>query len=705
MSPPGGTLAVLNPRTPISRLAAWATLLTVWGILTAATPATRQALAGNELRTRDDLLTYIGVLDAAWGDTVHHEWLTFEVYDRGYEAARGLGDDSLTAALALRTATFVDRLGPDSGLPLIPFALEAVTLGEGSLSGKELAKAYGMLGRASTNLGDYASAATYFKRTLELAEVHEPEAVIYPLRRLARVCLQLRDTACAETAMEQALTNDAARDRTWRAMYLIQINRRLVEIYAARGQWARVDSSFAVAEEAWQDVRDDPDQRHFSAELRPAQVRCELMRGDVAAANAYVDSLALTHPNFARIHRSFVQAARGDSTAAYRTFRAVEFGAPSDRVDYLPHAIALARAAGDLPAALAYSAELRGVLERRTQRLQESAGSLTEAKLAGMVRERTLEAARARADLASAKRSSRLKQAALMAAVLLLTLVWLWRRQRRTARERAELERRVAQQTAELAAANRALERSNAELNGRVDELARFNFLLSHDLREPVRSVVSFAELAERHVDHPDRLADDLAFVVAGARQLGDLLEGIEAMRAVDERVPSLARFDAVATLRDCMVIARHATPDARLSLSASTPSRCEVRSDVAGVGRIVSQLIDNAIRFAGDCPAEVVVDLQIEGEEAVVRVLDSGLGFDFELREDVFAAFKRMHRREEFAGAGVGLTVSRRLAESLGGSLSCTRAQEGLGCTFEFRFLRWAQEAAALSERAAAAA
>lgn len=105
-------------------------------------------------------------------------------------------------------------------------------------------------------------------------------------------------------------------------------------------------------------------------------------------------------------------------------------------------------------------------------------------------------------------------------------------------------------------------------------------------------------------------------------------------------------------------------------------------RGDPALLSELVGQVLDNATRFVPSEEAPRVV-IEVQGETLLVH--DAGLGVPEERREEVFEPFRRLHTSEEFPGAGMGLTVARRIATLHGGSIRFVEPALG-GASVEVR-------------------
>jgi two-component system phosphate regulon sensor histidine kinase PhoR/two-component system sensor histidine kinase VicK len=108
------------------------------------------------------------------------------------------------------------------------------------------------------------------------------------------------------------------------------------------------------------------------------------------------------------------------------------------------------------------------------------------------------------------------------------------------------------------------------------------------------------------------------------------------------------------------------------------------VAADRASVSEVLSNLIDNAIKYSNEGGA-VNVTAKAEGDFVKVEVEDHGIGMPGNVVSNLFHKFYRSHRsRETVAGTGIGLYISKAIVESHGGTVS-VRSEEGMGSTFEF--------------------
>ncbi|MGD0283886.1 MAG: ATP-binding protein, partial [Dissulfurispiraceae bacterium] len=221
------------------------------------------------------------------------------------------------------------------------------------------------------------------------------------------------------------------------------------------------------------------------------------------------------------------------------------------------------------------------------------------------------------------------------------------------------------------------LERSNKEL-----EL--FASIAAHDLQEPLRGVSGFAGLLKkRYMGKLDQDGDEfISYIVDGAERMQQLIRDLLAYSRV---TTSGKAFTPV----DCNNAVRAALDNLRISIDESGSVITfkplpVVNADKGQIIRLFQNLIGNAIKYRGDSKPAIAVSAEKQGDEWVFSVADNGIGIDAQYYARIFQIFQRLHKRDEYPGTGIGLSVCKRIIERHGGRI-WVESTPGKGSVFYF--------------------
>ena len=256
----------------------------------------------------------------------------------------------------------------------------------------------------------------------------------------------------------------------------------------------------------------------------------------------------------------------------------------------------------------------------------------------------------------------------------------------------AELETQAAElqsQAAELEMLNVDLAERSADLERALATRSRFYAAMSHELRTPINAVIGYTELILEGIFGPidDRQRDALERSARAARHLLELvndvldLSKIEAGR-IEVQVEEVHPRELIAELMDT-VRPMAEESGVVLEMDPSSPPCLPVATDPRRVRQIMLNLLSNAIKFGGGKP--VTVTCRGLGDGGVeMDVADQGRGIDPADQARIFEEFVQIDR-ESGTGTGLGLPISRRLAQLLGGSIRVA-STPGQGSTFTVR-------------------
>jgi PAS domain S-box-containing protein len=256
-----------------------------------------------------------------------------------------------------------------------------------------------------------------------------------------------------------------------------------------------------------------------------------------------------------------------------------------------------------------------------------------------------------------------------------------------TKRKRAEedlkalnesLEQRVAERTAMAEQRADELTRSNRELED-------FTYVVSHDLKEPLRGIEAFSGfLLEDYADKLDEQGQKYVSVLRdSAMQMNALIEDLLQLSRIGRTPEEHATVSVESLLEDVRRDLQFALGDKKVDFRIQ-PELPTITCEPSRLKQVFENLISNAIKF-NDKP-EPVVEIACDEDEGsyTFSVRDNGMGIDEKYHDKVFRIFQRLGTQEEHEGTGAGLTICKKIVEAHGGRI-WLESKVGQGSTFSF--------------------
>lgn len=239
-----------------------------------------------------------------------------------------------------------------------------------------------------------------------------------------------------------------------------------------------------------------------------------------------------------------------------------------------------------------------------------------------------------------------------------------------------ELEQRVVGRTMELAKANEELVRSNKELD-------QFAYIVSHDLRAPLRALNNYSlflkedyggVLDESGKEYLRGIADSAKYM---DRLVIDLLE-YSRIRRVQVEFGLVKSSELLERIINRLQLREQAT----IRIPTDAP---EIWARDVHLEQIFTNLLSNAVKFCKpNVPPVVTVSWKDAGNDWLFEVQDNGIGIAAQYSEKIFGIFQRLHTQDEYEGTGIGLAIVKKVVEENNGRI-WVDSIPGQGSTFSF--------------------
>jgi PAS domain S-box-containing protein len=235
-------------------------------------------------------------------------------------------------------------------------------------------------------------------------------------------------------------------------------------------------------------------------------------------------------------------------------------------------------------------------------------------------------------------------------------------------------ERRGAQERA--AANDQALKAANAELEA-------FTYSVSHDLRAPIRQIEGFSKILAEHLgDSIDpQVAYYLQRIGEGSQHMSRLVNDLLDLSQIGRKQASLRLVSLDALF--AQVLSNVQAESAGRDIEWRVDSFPKVMCDPGLMHIALTNLLSNAVKYTRPRKKALIeIGQRVVDGQLVIHVRDNGVGFNMKYADKLFGVFQRLHRTEEFEGAGVGLATVQRIIRKHNGRVWAESSVDG-GATF----------------------
>ena len=242
------------------------------------------------------------------------------------------------------------------------------------------------------------------------------------------------------------------------------------------------------------------------------------------------------------------------------------------------------------------------------------------------------------------------------------------------------LEDKVKDRTEELENSNILLKQSN-------EELKRFAFIASHDLKEPIRNMGSFISLIKRRLIQKEdtELVEYIEYAQKSNMQMFDLVDSIldysklESKQSIKKEVLSLQKVvDDVCLMIPPSICGKQ--------VEVNYSNLPDIVFDKSTLITVIKNIIENGLKYNESDRPKVDISHKVNQGNLTLFIKDNGIGISEEFYAKIFEMFTRLHNRDAYSGSGMGLAFCKKLLESHNGSIR-VESSEGQGSTFIISF------------------
>lgn len=234
-----------------------------------------------------------------------------------------------------------------------------------------------------------------------------------------------------------------------------------------------------------------------------------------------------------------------------------------------------------------------------------------------------------------------------------------------------DLEVEVEKRTKMLLASNEELLSTNKRLEQSNNELERFAYIASHDLKSPLRNIISFLNLIQRKLrsSQDTDLQEYLRFATENAKQMHVLIQDVLEFSKVDS-VPDTKKEKIDMNESIMLVVQNLQEAIKETNAEILTDTLPTIEGNSVQILQLLQNLVGNGIKYnKNHLPKVEITHNRVNGHH-IFAIKDNGIGISQEYHDQIFEMFKRLHTRDEYKGTGIGLAICKKIVNNFGGRI-----------------------------------
>lgn len=214
------------------------------------------------------------------------------------------------------------------------------------------------------------------------------------------------------------------------------------------------------------------------------------------------------------------------------------------------------------------------------------------------------------------------------------------------------------------------IEQQNKQLQLANEELEKFAYIASHDLKSPLRNVSSFLSLIERKIKkgRTDTILEDIQYASRASQQMYRLIEDILRFSRMKQQEMSFHPLDLNDVLMEVVMSLNTVLKDNNAEISNTVLPTIEANE--SQIMLLLQNLIENGIKYNESTPKEISIYSQEIDGNIIISIRDNGIGIPMHYQEKVFEMFARLHNQQQYEGTGLGLAICKRIVNAHHGNI-----------------------------------